>query len=60
MKRSCPRKLIELYPTASEAHYQYALVLSLGRITGALSEFERESLTAFAQWPPLALDAWAP
>ena len=53
------RKLIELYPTASEAHYHYALVfLARGESQAALSEFERESLAAFrAVGPPLALDA---
>jgi adenylate cyclase len=58
-QRLSRRKLIELYPTASEAHYHYALVLlARGESRAALSEFERESLNAFrAVGPPLALDA---
>jgi adenylate cyclase len=53
------RKLIELYPTAREAHYHYALVLlARGESHAALSEFERESLAGFlAVGPPLGLDA---
>jgi adenylate cyclase len=53
------RNLIELYPTATNAHYQYALVLlARGQSRAALSEFERESLASFrAVGPPLALDA---
>jgi TolB-like protein len=53
------RKLIELYPTASSAHYAYAIVLlARGEAQAALSELQLESLGPFRDvGVPLALDA---
>jgi serine/threonine protein kinase len=52
------RKMIELYPTAIAAHYNYALVLlARGESQAALSEFEREDSQFREVGIPLALDA---
>jgi TolB-like protein len=53
------RKLIELYPTATHVHSDYAFVLlARGEPQAALSEFERESAPQFRDvGRPFALDA---
>jgi adenylate cyclase len=53
------RKMIELYPTATAAHSDYAFVLlARGEPLAALSEFERESAPQFRDvGRPFALDA---
>jgi TolB-like protein/DNA-binding winged helix-turn-helix (wHTH) protein/Tfp pilus assembly protein PilF len=53
------RKVIELYPTFSGAHYNFATVLlARGEREAALAEFEREAAQPFRQVGlPLALDA---
>jgi tetratricopeptide (TPR) repeat protein len=53
------RKQLELYPTATEAHYQTGLVLlARGESQAALSEFEQETSVPFHDVGlPLALDA---
>jgi len=53
------RRLIDLYPTASHAHFHYALVLlARGEPQAALAEFQLEKMNPFrVAGVPLALDA---